>query len=75
MTNAKQLILLEKRYPLIVNLIKNNNYMNLDMIRPRNETEDLILSLTKNYETLIKQTHTKPDETIEIILKKSGKTF
>ena len=34
--------------------------MNLNMIKPRNETEDLILSITKNCETLIEQTHTKP---------------
>ena len=35
------------------------------MIRPKNETDDLLLSKTKNYETLIKQTHTKPQETLE----------
>ena len=28
------------------------------MIRPKNETEDLLLSLTKNCESLIEQTHT-----------------
>ena len=31
--------------------------MNLNMIRPESETVDLILSLTKNCETLNKQTH------------------
>ena len=31
--------------------------MNLDMSRPRNETNDLLLSLTKRCETPIKQTH------------------
>ena len=30
------------------------------MIRPKNETEELFLSITKNCETLIQQTHTKP---------------
>ena len=39
--------------------------MNLNMIRPKNETEDLLLSITKNCETLIEQTHTKPQETLE----------
>ena len=39
--------------------------MNLNLIRPKNETEDLLLSLTKNCETLIKQTHRKPKETLE----------
>ena len=35
------------------------------MIRPKNETEDLLLSITKNCETIIKQTHRKPEETLE----------
>ena len=39
--------------------------MNLNMIRPKSETEDLLLSLTKNCETLIQQTHTKPQQTCE----------
>ena len=30
------------------------------MIRPQNETADLLLSITKNCETLFRQTHTKP---------------
>ena len=34
--------------------------MNLNMIRPKKETEDLLLSKSKNCETLIKQTHTRP---------------
>ena len=33
------------------------------MIRLGNETEDLLLSTTKNCETLIKQTHRKAEET------------
>ena len=40
--------------------------MNLNMIRPKNETEDLLPSKTKNCETLIEQTHTKPQETLEL---------
>ena len=39
--------------------------MNLNMIRPKNETEDLLLSITKNCETPIEQTHRKPEETLE----------
>ena len=39
--------------------------MNLNMIRPKNETEDLLLSITKTYETLIEQTHRKAEETLE----------
>ena len=39
--------------------------MNLKMIRPKNEAEDLILSITKNCETLINQTLTKAQETME----------
>ena len=33
--------------------------MNLNMIRPKNETEDLLLSITKNCEKLVEQTHRK----------------
>ena len=29
--------------------------MNLNMIRPKNETENLLISITKNCETLIEQ--------------------
>ena len=45
------------------------------MIRPKNETEDLLLSITKNCETLIKQTHRKPEETLEFKMTKSRETF
>ena len=33
--------------------------MNLNMIRPKNQIESLLLSSTKNCETLIEQTHKK----------------
>ena len=49
--------------------------MILNMIRPKNETEDLLLSITKNCETLNEQTHTKPPETLEFKMVKSRKTF
>ena len=39
--------------------------MNLNMIQPKNQTEDLLLSITKNCQTLIKQTHRKAEETLE----------
>ena len=45
------------------------------MIRPKNETEDLLLSVTKNCETLIQQTHTKPEETLEFKMIKPKETF
>ena len=35
------------------------------MIRPKNDTEDLLISITKNFETLIENTKTKPQETLE----------
>ena len=44
--------------------------MNLNMIRPKNETEYLLLSITKNCETLIEQIHTKPQETLEFKMTK-----
>ena len=45
------------------------------MIRPKNETEDLLLSITKNCETLIEQTHRKAEETLEFKMNKSRETF
>ena len=45
------------------------------MIRPKNQTEDLILSKTKNCETLIEQTHRKAEETLEFKMNKSKETF
>ena len=49
--------------------------MNLNMIQPRNKTEDFLPSITKNCETLIKQTHTKPQETLEFKMIKPRETF
>ena len=40
--------------------------MNLKMIRPKNVSEDLLLSITKFCETLIEKTQRKPEETLEI---------
>ena len=49
--------------------------MNLNMIQPKNETEDLLLSITKNCETLIEQTHRNPEETLECKMITSRGTF
>ena len=49
--------------------------MNLNIIRPKNETEDLVLSIIKNCETLIKQIHRKPEETLEFKMTKRRETF
>ena len=49
--------------------------MNLNMIQPKNETEDLLLSITKNCQTLIEQTHRKPEETLEFKMIKPKETF
>ena len=45
------------------------------MIRPKNETENLFLFITKNCETLIKQTHRKAEETLEFKMNRSKETF
>ena len=45
--------------------------MNLNIIRPKNETENLLLSITKNCETLIQHTHRKSEETLEFKMNKS----
>ena len=49
--------------------------MNLNMIRPKNPSEDLLLSITKNCETLIKQTHRKAGERLEFKMTKPRTTF
>ena len=49
--------------------------MNLNMIRPKNETEDLLLSITKNCETLIHQNRTHPQELLELKMIKPRETF
>ena len=49
--------------------------MNLNLIPPKNKTEDLLLSVTRNCETLIEKTHRKPEETLEFKLKNSRKAF
>ena len=45
------------------------------MIQPKNETENLLLSKTKNCEKLVEQTHRKPEETLEFKMLKSRETF
>ena len=45
------------------------------MIRPKNQTEVLILSITKNCETLIENTHRKAEETLEFKMVKPRETF
>ena len=44
--------------------------MNSKKILPKNETEDLILSINKKCEKLIEQTHRKAEETLEVKLTK-----
>ena len=45
------------------------------MIRLKNETEYLLLSITKNCETLFEQTHRKAEETLEFKMIKLRETF
>ena len=45
------------------------------MIRPRNETEESLPSLTKNCKTLNIQTHAKARESLEIKITKPRETF
>ena len=49
--------------------------MNLNMIQPKNQTEDLLLAKTKNCQTLIKQTHRKAEETLEFKMIKPREIF
>ena len=45
------------------------------MVRPENQTEDLIISISKRCEMLIKQTHRKAPETHEFKVAKPRETF
>ena len=45
------------------------------MIQPKNETENLLLSITKNCEKLVEQSHKKPEETLEFKMRKWRETF
>ena len=45
------------------------------MIRPKNETEDLFIWITKNCETVIEQILRKPQEKIEFKMNKPRETF
>ena len=49
--------------------------MNLNLIRPKNETEDLFLSITKNFGTLFEQTHRKAEKTLEFKMTQSKQMF
>ena len=45
------------------------------MIRPKIETENLLLFISKNCGTLINQTHRKAEETLEFKMNNSRETF
>ena len=49
--------------------------MNLSMIRPKKDTEDLLLLKTKNCEMSIKQINEKAEETLELRKSKPRETF
>ena len=49
--------------------------MNLNMIRPKDQTEDLLFSITKNCEMFIDQTHRKAEEALEFKIIKPRETF
>ena len=48
--------------------------MKLNMIRPKTETKNLLLSITKNCEKLIDQTHRKAEEILEFKITKPRET-
>ena len=49
--------------------------MNSNTIRPENGTEDILLSIIKNCETLVQQIHTRPEETLEFKMIEPRETF
>ena len=48
--------------------MKNIKQVSLDVIRPKNKKQDILIALTKNYEKPFKQTLMKPQETLEFKL-------
>ena len=49
--------------------------MDLDVIRPKTETEDLLVSIGKNCETPKKQTYRKAEKTLPLNLLNQEKLF
>ena len=49
--------------------------MHLNLIRPKIETGNILLSITKNCGMLVKQTHRKSEETLEFMLTQPRETF
>ena len=49
--------------------------MNLNIIIRENQTQSLLLSLTKTCETLIHQTRARPEKTLEFKLTRPRQTF
>ena len=74
-TITNLLFLFMKRCHLPSNFLKYNKQKNLDMIRSKIETEDVLLSITKNCERLIKHTQRKAEKTLELKLTKSRQKF
>ena len=60
---------------LLSNVIKYNERLNLNMKKPRNQTQVLLLSTTKNCEKLIEQTHRNAEETLEFKLTRAREAF
>ena len=49
--------------------------MNIKTIPSKNETENFLLTITKNFETNTKQTHTRPQQTLEFRVIQPKETF
>ena len=49
--------------------------MKLNMMQPKNERDDLLLSIAKHCETLIEHTPRKPEEILESKMIKPNETF
>ena len=56
-------------------LVFRTSQKNLDGFFLEKKTEKLLLSIAKNFAALIEQTHTKPQETLEVRLTQPGETF
>ena len=70
---TKLFMLIRKGSILLGSYLKDNKQIFLKMIQPINETRNLLLSIIKKSETLIKQIDKRTEETLEFKMIKSKK--
>ena len=76
MIKTEKLTLIEKQLPFFLQLIEILFIiMNSNTCQPKNETDELLLSITKNTDSLIKRRQTKPQKILDFKMKKPTETI